>query len=124
MSDRLLILGWHNVEGTWGFPSPPGKGTEGLRRQLEVGARVANVVALADAVGRPPPGRPLPPRAVALTFDDGYRDNLTVALPMLEALGLPATFFLVPSLLGREVVAWWERLGRAIASTPAPILEW
>jgi peptidoglycan/xylan/chitin deacetylase (PgdA/CDA1 family) len=124
MSDRLLILGWHNVEGTWGFPSAAGKGADGLRSQLKLLARVANVVELADGVARLQSGRPLPPRAVALTFDDGYRDNLTVALPMLEALGLPATFFLVPSLLGRDVVAWWERLGRAIAHTREPVLEW
>ncbi len=124
MSDRLLILGWHNVEGTWGFPAAPGQGAEGLRSQLKLLARVANVVDLADAVDRLGSGRPLPARAVALTFDDGYRDNLTVALPMLEALGLPATFFLVPSLLGRTAVAWWERLGRAIHRTPERVLEW
>jgi peptidoglycan/xylan/chitin deacetylase (PgdA/CDA1 family) len=124
MSDRLLILGWHNVDGTWGFPSAAGKGAEGLRSQLRLLARVANVVDLADGVDRLQSGRPLPPRAVALTFDDGYRDNLTVALPMLEALGLPATFFLVPSLLGRDVVAWWERLALAIARSHARALEW
>ena len=124
MSDRLLIFGWHNVEGTWAFPSDPGTGTEGLRRQLTLIARAANVVDLADAVDRLESGRALPARAVALTFDDGYRDNLHVALPMLESLGLRATFFLVPALLGREVTAWWERLGRAIALAQQPAFSW
>src|SRR4029077_7769952 len=35
-----------------------------------------------------------------VTFDDGYRDNIEVALPVLEACGVPATFFLVAPLLG------------------------
>jgi peptidoglycan/xylan/chitin deacetylase (PgdA/CDA1 family) len=55
-------------------------------------------------------GRRLPPRAVAVTFDDGYRDNLDVAVPLLQQLGIPATFFLVPGLLSREVRPWWEDL--------------
>lgn len=121
---RLLILGWHNVEGTWCFRSAPGEGTRGLRRQLKVLCRTANVVPLARAVTDLAEGRPLPPRAVALTFDDGYRDNLHVAVPMLSALGLPATFFFVPALLSGDLVPWWEKLGRGFARAQAPWLDW
>lgn len=124
MSDRLLILGWHNVEGTWCFPAPVGEGARGLARQLRAVSRWGTVVPLDDAVDRLRSGRPLPPRAVALTFDDGYRDNLTMAVPMLRSLGLPATFFLVPALLGRELAAWWELLAGAFARTQVPVLEW
>jgi len=41
-------------------------------------------------------------RLVAVTFDDGYRDNLTVALPLLEKFHVPITLFVVPGFVGRE----------------------
>src|ERR1041384_6860546 len=39
---------------------------------------------------------------VAITFDDGYRDNLTIALPLLEKYELPITLFVVAGFVGRE----------------------
>ncbi len=45
-------------------------------------------------------GRKPPPRTCSLTFDDGSLDNLTVLAPMLVELGLPATVFVCPGLLG------------------------
>lgn len=41
-------------------------------------------------------------RRIAITFDDGYRDNLTVALPLLEKYELPATIFVVAGFVGKE----------------------
>ncbi len=39
---------------------------------------------------------------IAITFDDGFRDNLTVALPLLEKYELPMTLFVAPGFIGRE----------------------
>jgi peptidoglycan/xylan/chitin deacetylase (PgdA/CDA1 family) len=47
---------------------------------------------------------------VAITFDDGYEDNLRVALPALEREDLPATVFVVSDGLAAEF--WWDRLTR------------
>ena len=41
----------------------------------------------------------LPPRALAITFDDGYANNATVAAPILQRLGLHATFFIATGFL-------------------------
>jgi glycosyltransferase involved in cell wall biosynthesis len=46
--------------------------------------------------------RPLPRRTVAITIDDGYRDNLDVALPVLRRWRRPATLFLVSGLIGES----------------------
>lgn len=120
----LMVLGWHNVEGTCAFPAAPGVGTRGMERQFRALRRFANVVPLGAALRDLAAGRPLPPRAVAITFDDGYRDNLTVAAPMLRALGLPATCFLVPALLSGEVDPWWEHLAWAFTGARAPRISW
>jgi peptidoglycan/xylan/chitin deacetylase (PgdA/CDA1 family) len=124
MADRLAVLAWHNVEATWWYPSRPGQGIQGLVGQLRSLRRFANVVPLQPALEALASGRPLPPRAVALTWDDGYRDSLELVAPLLERFQLPATFFLVPGLLSGEVRAWWELLAWAWAHSPYRAVPW
>ena len=56
----------------------------------------------------------LPDRAVALTFDDGYTDNLTTAAPALARAGVPATFFLTTRWLDASGYYWWDLLESAL----------
>jgi peptidoglycan/xylan/chitin deacetylase (PgdA/CDA1 family) len=56
----------------------------------------------------------LPALAVAVTFDDGYVDNLRVAKPILEKVGVPATVFLTTGFLGQQKEFWWDELARLI----------
>ncbi|MEX0599898.1 MAG: polysaccharide deacetylase family protein [Rhodothermales bacterium] len=53
-------------------------------------------------------------RMAAITFDDGYADNLYAAQPILERHDLPATFFLTSGLLGSEHEFWWDELERIL----------
>jgi peptidoglycan/xylan/chitin deacetylase (PgdA/CDA1 family) len=52
----------------------------------------------------------LSPETLALTFDDGYLDNLTHALPLLEKQKLPATIFVTSGMLGSVQEFWWDSL--------------
>ena len=66
-------------------------------------------------------------RHVALTFDDGYRDNYELAYPVLRSQGLPATFFVTTGFLDRPHVAWWDEVaGMVHASRRAELRpgEW
>jgi len=47
---------------------------------------------------------------VVITFDDGYADNLTDALPLLEKYNVPATIFVTTENLGTNEEYWWDRL--------------
>jgi len=67
-----------------------------------------NVVPLTELIGRLERGHPLN-RHLAITFDDGYRDNFDNARPILQKLGLPATFFVVSGWMGGDEWPWWDR---------------
>ena len=54
----------------------------------------------------------LMPGSIALTFDDGYVDNLVKALPLLEKYGIPATVFVTSGMLGSRKEFWWDALER------------
>jgi peptidoglycan/xylan/chitin deacetylase (PgdA/CDA1 family) len=66
--------------------------------------------------------RKLPPRAAAITFDDGYADNCTVALPILRHHGLSASFFIATGFLdgGRM---WNDTVIESIRNCPANYLD-
>lgn len=58
--------------------------------------------------------RPFAPGSVAITFDDGYLDNATLAAPLLARHGLKATFFITTGFLDGLVRPWWFDLRRAL----------
>jgi peptidoglycan/xylan/chitin deacetylase (PgdA/CDA1 family) len=65
-----------------------------------------DIVSLDEALRRMANGGDSRPFAV-LTFDDGYRDNLTQALPILDRLAAPCTIYLPTGAVTRELFAWW-----------------
>lgn len=90
--------------------------------QLEVLSSEHEPVSVAELVARVRLGQATR-REVAVTFDDGYRDNLEAALPLLRRHGVPATFF-IASGQSRERGFWWDALELALlrnASLPSRI---
>ena len=69
--------------------------------------------------------KPLPPKPILLTFDDGYLDNYTVAAPILKKYGFTGTFYIVSEKVGSGDYMSWEqvaelaRLGMDIGSHSA-----
>jgi hypothetical protein len=77
-------------------------GRREFRTQMHYLARHYRVVPLAELIAR----RHEPDNRVAITFDDGYADNLWHALPVLKELGLPATVFAVADYVGTVLRDW------------------
>jgi peptidoglycan/xylan/chitin deacetylase (PgdA/CDA1 family) len=48
--------------------------------------------------------------SVAITFDDGYADNFSEAVPQLKRYGIPATFFIATGYVGATREVWWDEL--------------
>jgi peptidoglycan/xylan/chitin deacetylase (PgdA/CDA1 family) len=73
-------------------------------QDIDLIANKFNVLPLSEAAGLAASGE-LPPAAACITFDDGYADNHALAAPVLEAAGLPATFFIATDAAD-EGVMW------------------
>jgi len=80
-------------------------------------------ISLGELTQRIAAGRPLPPRAIAVTFDDGYEDNYTNAYPVLKQYGVPATIFLITGFVGSSLHLWWDRLWDILHAARQPALE-
>ena len=95
---RLSILIYHHVlaEQDSLFPNEVTRAT--FEVQMASLKAVFNVLPLGEAIERMKAGT-LPARAACITFDDGYADNVTIALPVLQRLGLVATFFIATDYL-------------------------
>lgn len=94
----LSILIYHSVaaEPDWMRPAVPS--ADKFKWHMQILRQHFNVLPLRQAVRLMREGR-LPPRAVCVTFDDGYADNLLVAAPIMRQLNIPATFFVATGYL-------------------------
>ena len=59
---------------------------------------------------------------VLITFDDGYRDNYTLAYPALKKLNVPAIFFIPTNLINTRQVGWWDIIAYLIKNTKKPYI--
>lgn len=98
MSRRLSILIYHRVLPRPDPLQPTLPDAALFARHMRWLRRFFNVLPLVEAVQRLRDNS-LPPRAAAITFDDGYADNHDVVLPILNRLGLRATFFVASGFL-------------------------
>jgi peptidoglycan/xylan/chitin deacetylase (PgdA/CDA1 family) len=91
------VLVYHSISS----PAEPLEGDidispDRFKQQLQWLSRYRRVAPLVETLSDKGRGQ------VAITFDDGFRDNLTVALPLLEKFGLPMTLFVAVGFLDQE----------------------
>lgn len=125
-----MILLYHRVAGPRFDPMRLDVAPARFADHLDVLRAQAAVLPLEEFEMRRRAGR-LPERAVAVTFDDGYADNLLVAMPLLQHAGVPATIFITAGMVDGAGEFWWddvERIafvGRALSDgLPMPEIAW
>jgi peptidoglycan/xylan/chitin deacetylase (PgdA/CDA1 family) len=109
----LTILTYHHVAAPpddYPFDPDVADATpEQFGRQLDLLARHFTVIGV-DQLCAALDGAALPPNPAMITFDDGYRSCLEVALPMLAARGMRAVFFIPTTFVEERRLFWWERI--------------
>lgn len=118
VAGRLVaILIYHRISPK----SPPwyldALNPEDFEREIAYLRKVADIVPLDLLVRRLVQGEFLAPMSVAITFDDGYKDNYRFAYPILQRYNAPATIFLTTGLVGGSSVSWWDKVCFAIWNT-------
>ena len=81
---------------------------EDFDRQMDYMARWFNVVSTRQLVDFLRGGKPLPPHAALITFDDGYLDNYTNAYPILRKYNFPAIIFLTTNHIESDLPFYWD----------------
>ncbi len=120
---QAVILCYHGVMhgGDDNYSNRNAVSAEMFERQMAYVARHYHVMALPELVRRLAAKEALPKYALALTFDDGFRNNVTVAAPILEKYKLPATIFLTTTFIDSEKLGLWtERVDWLLQSAEKP----
>lgn len=119
----VSILTYHHVaDEDPAYPYDPGvadASPKQFRRQMEFLARYGTPIGV-DELLRAVEGAPLPKNAVMVTFDDGYRSCHDVALPILRAVGMRATFFVPTGYVNDRKLYWWERIAICLSQARRP----
>jgi peptidoglycan/xylan/chitin deacetylase (PgdA/CDA1 family) len=116
----LLVLCYHRILEGDRRCAGPGRWSatqDQLDEQLRLLNRYFEVVAPSDLLDGP---ALRDRRLVAVTFDDGYRDNHALALPVLRAHGVRAGFFVPTGYVDRPHAAWWDEIAWMVRSSGRP----
>src|SRR5262245_61845751 len=124
---RAMVLRYHAV--TEGTREVPYAGpdiclpVEAFRLQAAYMKRAYSVVPIDELVEAVVHNRPLPRRALAITFDDGYADNFTRAFPILHRLGLPACVYVSTGSLDDAAPLWMSAVRALVHGARGAALE-
>ena len=104
-------------------PFLPGVTRKVFFRQIKYLQRAYRIMDLGDLVLLLKERKSIPPRSLALTFDDGYEDFYQQAFPLLKSLSLPATVFVATGFIDTDLVPWTDELRILFRKTSQNRLE-
>lgn len=114
IKNELTILLYHGVTDSvsTGIENASGKHihVDAFRDQMQFIKQNCNVLSMDDVVALTENGEAFPPRAVAVTFDDGFKNNHALAAPVLDELQVSATFYITAGIVDTKLMFWVDDL--------------
>lgn len=89
-------------------------------------AEVGTALSMDDVLSHMEHGVAFPDRAFAVTFDDGFENNVSVAAPILDDFSVPATIYVTTEFVDQNRMSWIDRIEEAVERVPnqALTLNW
>jgi peptidoglycan/xylan/chitin deacetylase (PgdA/CDA1 family) len=115
MYHRLVAA---RIDGEFAPNSGLAVAVDEFEQQMRFLSENSDVISIPDAVERLTNGTFRRP-AVTVTFDDGYEDNLTLALPILQKYRIPATIYITTAGPERRRYLWWFELESIMRRLPS-----
>jgi peptidoglycan/xylan/chitin deacetylase (PgdA/CDA1 family) len=113
LCNKIIILAYHRVFSPKTDPQLLCVWQKNFEEHLKVIRKNYNPISLSDLYDCRTRKR-IPDKSVIITFDDGYKDNLMHACPLLEHYQIPATVFVTTGFIGSKRELWWDDLERLI----------
>ena len=110
INEEALILLYHGVTDydNYGLVNSSGKhiNHKEFEKQMEYIANRTNIISLDEFLEIKSNSKPLPPKTTIVTFDDGFKNNLTVAAPILEKYQIKTTFYISAGIINENKMFW------------------
>lgn len=134
MRNKLIILNYHRIR-----PIDPHFHTafddgvysvdeDEFARQIKWLKHNTLILSENDLIGHRGKSGFLQPRTstpcVVITFDDGYRDNYTIAFPILKYFQAPAIFFVTTQMINSRQLSWWDIIAYLIKHSKKPFINY
>ncbi len=126
-TEGLAIFLFHGVvrQSRYAVRNYTGKHMERDRfyRIVEGLKHAGSALSMDDVVEHFRSGRPFPPRAFAVTFDDGFENNFSIAAPILKEFSVPATFYITTGFVEHNAMSWIDRIEHCLEAVSSGVLQ-
>lgn len=121
-SKTLVIFNFHRIRSNVHDPRFDdfvyGPTQEELYEQFKWLKQNADIISESELLEHVRRKKPLSRSSVMITFDDGYRDNYDLAMPVLLDLKIPAVFFIATGAIENREVGWWDTIAYLVKRCP------
>ncbi|MBN2012670.1 polysaccharide deacetylase family protein [candidate division KSB1 bacterium] len=113
-NQAFRIFAYHRITKVISAPNPFSQSMNvsptDFQQQIDFLTQRFSILSLKEIAGRIEQQKPISPKTVAITFDDGYLDIFTNAFPILRERNLPAMIFLATDYISTNRMFWWDEL--------------